>query len=141
MGMPYEKALRIGRRRAEAAAALLDERTGLASQPVCSVRDLQETGCSVPEPDRWAPVGKEDFADIAVLEHRGEGQKALILVVDELGTAKACSWGYMSVRAAVLTSELLKLPVSRAEGSRLRQLLDAKALTDTVRSSTLRMDV
>ncbi len=139
--MEYEKALKIGRKRAEAAAALLDERTGLASQPVCSVRDLQEPGCSVPESDRWAPVGEESFADIAVLEHRGEGQKALILVVDEHGMAKACTWDYMSVRAAVLASGLLKLPVSRAEGSRLRQLLDAKALTETVRSSTLRMDV
>ena len=139
--MEYEKALRIGRKRAEAAAALLDERTGLVSQPVCAVRDLQEPGCSVPEPDRWAPVGKESFADIAVFEHRGDAQKALILLVDEHGMAKACTWDFMTLRAALRATQLLKLPVSRAEGSRLRKLLESKDLTETVRSSTLRMDV
>jgi hypothetical protein len=138
--MQYKEALKIGRERAEAAAALLEERTGLASQTVCAVKDLSGAPGELPESDRWAPVGEESFADIAVCRGRHSVQNALPLVVDDDGVAKACTWDFLTVKAALRILELVRLPVSRAEGSRLRELLDEQDLTETVRWSTLRME-
>jgi len=140
MGMEYQKALKIGRGRAEAAAALLEERTGLACQTVCAVKDLSGGPGQLPESDRWAPVGEESFADIAVCRGSHSAQNALPLVVDADGVPKACSWDFMTIKRALRILELVRLPVSRVEGSRLRELLEAQDLTDTVRSSTLRME-
>jgi len=138
--MEYEEALRIGQKRAEAAAALLEEQTGLASQPVCAVKDLAGLYGGLSEPSRWAPVGEESFADIAVCRGRHSAHNALPLVVDADGVAKACTWDFLTVKAAIRVLELVRLPVSRVEGSRLRELLEEQDLSETVRWSTLRME-
>jgi len=140
MGMEYREALKIGRERADAAAALLEERTGLASQSVCAVKDLSRADRELPESERWEPVGEECFADIAVCRGRHCPQNALPLVVDGDGVPKACTWDFLTVKAALRILELVRMPVSRVEGSRLRELLEEQDLSETVRSSTLRME-
>ena len=75
--MEYEEALKIGQGRAEAAAAYLGERTGLASQTVCAVKDLSSRPGELLESERWAPVGEDSFADIAVCRGRRRAQESL----------------------------------------------------------------
>lgn len=139
--MEYETALRVGRKRAEAAAALLHEQSGLVAQEVRAVRELEDCPSENEKSDAWVPVGKESFVDIAVFPRRGPTRNTLLLIVDQDGFTKACTWDFLNVKTAVRLAQAARLPVSRAEGSQLRELLEAKDSTETVRACTLRMDV
>jgi hypothetical protein len=54
-----------------------------------------------------------------VCRGRHSVQNALPLVVDADGVAKACTCDFLTVNAALRILELVRLPVSRVEGSRL----------------------
>jgi len=139
--MDYEKACRLGTLRAAAAAVYLERATGLKVDSVCAVRPL--TAGLLPESDNdaWTPVGNGLFVDVAVFDHKDAARKALVLVVDREGTAKASTREFMSVEEALRVADRIALPVSAAKGSRLRELLESKDLAETVRASTLTMDI
>lgn len=134
--MEYEAAVRIGVRRAEAAARRLRKMTGLDCRRVCAARARVTGEGEV----RWTPVGKAEFLDIGVFGQKHPSANALVLIVDEKGEAKASTWQFMSQEKALAVASRVRLPVSRHKASLLRRLLEERDLTETVRWSTLRTE-
>lgn len=82
--MDYKKALEIGHKRAEEAAEAIHRWTGVEALAVCAVKPDSTD-------ERWRPVGKRSFKEIARDDGlRGDGRYHL-LIVDENGTTKACT--------------------------------------------------
>ena len=80
----YEEDLEIGHCRAEEAAKAIRQWTGVQALAVCALRPTSN-------PDRCQPVGQLSWKEIVQdTGFRGAGGYYL-LVVDEDGTAKACS--------------------------------------------------
>jgi hypothetical protein len=132
--MEYEKALEIGRRRAEQAARLFESKIGMRGLAVCAVRQIDETGTE------WMPVGEASFLEVAVFDRKPSAQNTLFVIVDEDGCPKACSWEYLALDRALCLVRHRPLPVSPRWDSRLRTLLEAEDLAEQVRNSTLRID-
>ena len=138
--MNYEKALEIGVGRSADAAELLATATGLMTQMVRAVKQIGSFGRRE-DPDAWAPVGEENFVDVAFFEHKEPSANALVLLVDEDGYTKASTRDFLPVKDALGIAKYLEFPVSTVKRSYLRQVLEAEDLTEQVRASTLRIDV
>ena len=118
--MKSDRAIVIGRRRATAAARLLEERLKMSAEELCVLRPgAPNNGCR--DDDR--PVGQRCFADIRTRQDPSGDHAAWVVIVDEVGTVKAASVGTYAVLDAVLRARSLGLPVSRSKGSLLAAYL------------------
>jgi len=121
--MNYRDALRIGRDRADQAAEIIRRWANVAAYPVCAVRPTQGDGDSA---HGWDPVGRQSFKEIV----RDDGAFGLgdfhLLVVDEQGSAKACSKERFALAKAVELATRVPLPVAMPGRGELWRELEAR---------------
>jgi len=107
--MRYDKALEIGQARAEEAADLIRRWAGITVYALCAVNQVS----SRRNPDKtaaWQPVGQRSWKEI-VGRRGADGQTRYhIVIVDEDGTAKACSADVFSRAKALRLAD--KLPIA-----------------------------
>lgn len=108
--MDYQKALETGRVRAEQAAQAMQRWTGVKAIAVCAVKPAG--GSDSRTIGDWQPVGRRNYKEIARDEGiYGRGNYHL-LVVDESGTAKACSVERFALAKVLRLAERLALPMA-----------------------------
>jgi len=131
--MKYSKALAIGHRRAEEAADALRRWTGVAACAVCGVKPA-------PGGRGWEPVGagsrKEIVRDSGF---RGEG-KYHLLVVDESGTAKACTRDRFPLGEVLRLADQLPMTVAMPGQGKLSRALEEEDLRVNARNDALHME-
>jgi len=136
--MDYKLALDTGRKRAEQAAEALARWTGVETYPLCAVQPAP--GSERRGARDWEPVGQQSYKDIARDEGIYGRGNYHVLVVDEHGTAKACSrklFGWVDVLRLV---ERLPLPVAAPGWGELWNALDRKPDAGEVRSRSVRAE-
>ena len=121
--MEYEQALIVGkRRRADAALALstyVRERAG----ELCAVKPARDAGLDARE---WEPVGEVNFKDICIRTGPTGDREAYLLVVDETGTAKACTQRTYPLPIALQMAWAIPLPVyAGREGSLMAEIQES----------------
>ena len=121
--MRYEQALKIGRARAEMAAEAIRRWTGVKATAVCAVKpalgsDPRTTG-------KWEPVGQRNYKEIARddgIQGRGDYH---LLVVDKIGSAKACSMKRFPLGKVLSLADRLPLSVAApSKGELWKQLAE-----------------
>ena len=136
--MEYEKALRIGAVRAEAAAAVLEGQTGLKAHAVCCVRPREGTGISTDS--RWESVGRECFKEVAVFPGKGK-DCAVLGIVDRDAVFKACLEQFVPARRALELAEKVGLTAAVSGNATLRGLMEERHQAEMVRTTALRIDM
>jgi hypothetical protein len=132
MDVDYKKALDVGRVRADVAAKALRRWTGVPSMAVCAVKPGRDG-------ERWLPVGEQSFKEIARDDGFRGGGDYHLLVVDEDGTAKACSRKRFPLVEALRLVKRLPLPV--VAGGELSQVLQEQDLREDAREHGLHVEV
>jgi hypothetical protein len=136
--MDYKLALDTGHKRAEQAAEALARWTGVQTYPLCAVQPAP--GSDPRTKGNWEPVGQQSYKEIARDEGiYGKGNYH-VLVVDENGTAKACSRKRFALADVLRLVERLPLPVAAAGWGELWGALDRKANAGEVRSRSVRAE-
>lgn len=119
--MRHEKALDVGIARAEVAAEAIRRWTGVKAIAVFAVKAVPRFGRRARE--HWEPVGDHSYKEIA----RDDGMKGQgnyhLLVVDDGGTAKACTLKRYPLPEVLRLAERLPLAVaSPGDGELWKQL-------------------
>jgi hypothetical protein len=87
--MKHEKALAIGIAHANVAAEAIQRWTGVKAIAVFAVKSVPGIGSRASE--SWEPVGTNSYKEIARDDGMRGGGNYHLLVVDDSGTAKACT--------------------------------------------------
>ncbi len=132
--MRYDKALKIGRQRAEDAVLALRSWTDITTSGVCAVKPAGQTQADCL--GDWQPVGEKSWKDIC--RHSGAlgGDTYHLLVVDERDSVKACSCKRFDLRTVLALSERLPLPVAEPG---ISELWHAMRQQEDVREARLRV--
>jgi len=103
--MDYVKAVEIGRERAEQAAEAIRSWTAVEAMAVCAVKPGRS--------DRdWRPVGQMSRKEIAEDERPRTRGRYHLLIVDEDGTAKACTRKQYPLGEVLSLADRLPVPVA-----------------------------
>lgn len=121
--MEYEKALKMGRARAEQAAEIIRRWAGVKACAVCAVKAGPTTDPG--QRGNWEPVGQRSYKEIARDDGmRGRGNYHL-LIVDKGGTAKACTLKRFPLGEVLKLADRLPISVaSPGEGELWKQLAE-----------------
>ena len=121
--MEYEQALIIGkRRRADAAMALAGYVRERVTE-VCAVKPAKGAGLDAKD---WDPVGEENYKEICIRRGPIGDEEAYLLIVDETGSAKACTQKLYPLSIAMQMAWGLPLPTyTGLGGTLLAQATDA----------------
>ena len=120
--MKYEKALDIGRTRAEMAAEVIKRWTGIKAIAVCAVKYPYGQSLGAGE---WEPVGQQSYKEIARDDGMQGGGNYHLLVVDKAGTAKACSMERFPLEKVISLADRLPLIVAAPyKGELWKQLVE-----------------
>ena len=123
--MEYEQALIIGkRRRADAAMALSGYIRERATE-VCAVKPSKNSGLDARD---WEPVGEESFKEICVRTGLSGDREAYLLVVDDDGTAKACTQRTYPLSIALQMAWAFPLPTYTGQGGTLLEQASEAAM-------------
>jgi len=120
--MKYEKALEIGRTRADMAAEVIQRWAGVKAIAVCAVKSAYGQNLEARE---WEPVGKQSYKEIARDDGMLGGGNYHLLVVDKAGTAKACSMERFPLDKVLNLADRLPLIVAASyKGELWKQLVE-----------------
>ena len=114
--MEYEQALIIGKRRRADASLALSGYVRERATEVCAVKPAKDSGLDARD---WEPVGDENFKEICIRSGHTGDQEAYLLVVDESGTAKACTQKTYPLPIAMQMAWAIPLPVYAGRGGTL----------------------
>jgi hypothetical protein len=106
--MQYEEALIIGRRRRADAAVALSGYIRERAIEVCAVKPAKHASLDCRE---FVPVGEESLKEVIFRRGPTGDMEAHVLVVDNDGTAKACSQRTYPTQIAMQLAWSIPLPV------------------------------
>ena len=119
--MDYEKALKIGRTRADLAAEALRRWTGIKACAVCAVQPV--SGSDPRTAGNWEPIGRYCYKEITRDNGMRGGGNYHLLVVDESGTVKACTLKRYPLGEVLELADRLPIGVAEpSEGELWKQL-------------------
>lgn len=127
--MRHEKALDIGIARAEVAAEAMRRWTGVEAIAVFAVRSISGSGRRARE--SWEPVGHYNYKEIARDDGMRGGGNYHLLLVDENGTAKACTLKRYPLEEVLRLAERLPVGVAApGEGELWKALAERDCRAD-----------
>ena len=137
--MKYNKALRIGRARAEEAAGALQRWAGIKACPLCAVRPA--VGTDPQTPGDWEPVGRQSLKEIARDDGMRGGGNYHLFIVDEKDAIKACSMERFPLGEVLRLAERLPCRVASPGEGELWKCLEEEDLRIDARHHALHVDV
>jgi len=123
--MEYEQALIIGKRRRADAAMALSGYVRERVTEVCAVKPSKNSGLDARD---WEPVGEESFKEICVRTGLSGDREAYLLVVDDGGTAKACTQRTYPLSIALQMAWAFPLPTYTGQGGTLLEQASEAAM-------------
>ena len=114
--MEYEQALIIGKRRRADAAMALGGYVREKVTEVCAVKPAKGAGLDAKD---WEPVGEKNYKEICIRRGLIGDEEAYLLIVDETGSAKACTQKIYPLSIAMQMAWRLPLPTYVGEGGTL----------------------
>ena len=111
--MDYEQALIIGKRRRIDAAFALTGYMRERAMEVCAVKPAKNEGLDAKD---WDPVGEGSFKELCVRRSVTGDEEAYLVIVDETGSAKACTQKSYPLPIAVQLAWGVPLPVYAGKG-------------------------
>jgi hypothetical protein len=123
--MEYEQALIIGKRRRADAAMALGGYVREKVTEVCAVKPAKGAGLDAKD---WDPVGEENYKEICIRRGPTGDEEAYLLIVDETGSAKACTQKLYPLSIAMQMAQAIPLPTYAGPGASLMELIQADAM-------------
>ncbi len=116
MEMEFEQAAIIGRRRRLDAAQFLSSHIKERVTDLCAVKPAKGAGLDAKD---WDPVGEENYKEICIRRGLIGDEEAYLLIVDETGSAKACTQRTYPLAIALQMAWAFPLPAYVGEGGTL----------------------
>jgi hypothetical protein len=116
MEMEFEQAAIIGKRRRVDATLFLSGHMRERAAEVCAVKPAKNAGLDARD---WEPVGEENYKEICIRRGLIGDEEAYLLIVDETGSAKACTQKLYPLAIAMQMAWGLPLPTYVGEGGTL----------------------
>jgi hypothetical protein len=123
--MEYEQALIIGKRRRADAAVALGGYVRERVTDLCAVKPSKDSGLDARD---WEPVGEENFREVCIRRGPIGDEEAYLLIVDETGSAKACTQKLYPLPLALQMAQAIPLPMYAGPGASLMELIQADAM-------------
>jgi hypothetical protein len=123
--MEYEQALIIGKRRRADAAVALGGYVRERVTDLCAVKPSKDSGLDARD---WEPVGEENFREVCIRRGPIGDEEAYLLIVDETGSAKACTQKLYPLPLALQMAQAIPLPTYAGPGASLMELIQADAM-------------
>ena len=122
--MDYEQGLIIGKRRRSDAMMALSVYVREKAMEVCAVKPAKDAGLDA---RNWEPVGEANFKEICIRTVPTGDREAYLVIVDNEGTAKACTQRTYPLPIALQMVCAIPLPVYQGAGGTLMAEIMAQA--------------
>jgi len=123
--MEYQQALIIGKRRCTDAALFLSGQMRERAMEVCAVKPAKDASLDARD---WEPVGEANFKEICIRTGPTGDKEVYLLVVDQDGTAKACTQRTYPLPIALQMAWAMPLPVYAERGGTLIAQIEEAAM-------------